>query len=509
MKYLLAILFLIQSTVCLAQNNQKMPIIEDFNNDWKFERFGQHQFKAGVYVEEQENLQSEIYNDEGWRKLNLPHDWGIEGPFRNDLENNTGLLPWKAIGWYRKHFIIPESDKGKLLFIDFDGAMANAKIWLNGQYVGEWPYGYTSFRFNLTPYIRFGEENVIAVRLDTENLDSRWYPGAGIYRNVWLVKTNPVHIDHWGVYITTPVISEEKAKVDVRVNVKNSNPAASDVAVKTIVLNSDGKKVAESNSVSGSIAAGSRFTYRFDIPVDKPALWEINNPFLYTALVQVFIEDQLTAEQATHFGFRTIEFTANEGFLLNGKKVEIKGVCNHHDLGPLGAAFNTRAAERQLEILKEMGCNSIRTSHNPPAPELLDLCDKMGFLVQVEAFDCWQKGKKPKDYNIHFNSWHVEDLRATICRDWNHPSVFMWSIGNEVPDQWNPDLAKRLANIVRMEDPTRPVTAGCNWGGAGFNGFQEALDVFGYNYNHWSYKKFFSDTNNLDLPFLSSPVICH
>ncbi|MBT6837518.1 MAG: DUF4982 domain-containing protein, partial [Bacteroidetes bacterium] len=419
-------------------------------------------------------------------------------------ENNTGLLPWKGIGWYRKHFNVPISENVKQLFIDFDGAMSNAKVWLNGEYIGEWPYGYTSFRFNLTPYIKYDQDNVLCVRLDNENNDSRWYPGAGIYRNVWLVKTNPVHIDHWGIYLTTPKITKENAMVDIQVKVKNKNLNAANVSIQTIILNPVDEKVAEAKTNSVAIANESIHNFRFDIKVENPELWSIENPALYKAVTKVYVDEKLTDEQETIFGFRTIEFTANKGFLLNGKKVEIKGVCNHHDLGPLGAAFNTRAAERQLEILKEMGCNSIRTSHNPPAPELLDLCDSMGFLVQVEAFDCWQEGKREKDYNLFFKEWHVEDLTAMIRRDWNHPSAFMWSIGNEVPDQWNPELAKRLANIVRMEDPTRPITAGCNAGDAGFNGFQEALDVFGYNYNHWSYEKFFSDSANKNLPFIAN-----
>ena len=503
-KKILVLFLVMQGLAGMTQENMNSFSKENFNDNWKFKRFGQNPEKPGNYIDEPEKLESRNYTDSGWRVLNLPHDWGIEGPFRNDLENNTGLLPWRGIGWYRKHFNIPATDKGKQIFVDFDGAMANARVWLNGYYVGEWPYGYTSFRLNLTPYIIFDGENVISVRLDTENLDSRWYPGAGIYRNVWLTKTNPVHIDHWGIYLTTPKISEEEGIIDLSVNVKNSDAKASPVSIETIIIDPSNGEVAKSNKLSGTIPAHSLHTFRFDIRVNDPVLWSLDNPALYKAITKVYIEDKPSHLQTTNFGFRTIEFTVDKGFLLNGKKVEIKGVCNHHDLGPLGAAFNLRAAERQLEILKEMGCNSIRTSHNPPAPELLDLCDKMGILVQVEAFDCWQKGKKPKDYNIYFNTWHVEDLKAMIHRDMNHPSVFMWSIGNEVPDQRNPHLAKRLANIVSMTDPTRPVTAGCNMGGAGFNGFQEALDVFGYNYNHWSYEKFFNDPDNKTLPFIAS-----
>jgi beta-galactosidase len=504
MKKLILLLFILQSIFALAQNNESYRTRENFNENWRFNRFGEHPEKQGEYINEPTGLEKTTYDDSGWRKLNLPHDWGVEGPFRNDLDNSTGLLPWKAIGWYRKHFTVSEADKGKIISIDFDGAMANAKIWLNGKYVGEWPYGYTSFRMNLTPYINYGSENVISVRLDTENFDSRWYPGAGIYRNVWLVKTNPVHIGHWGIFITTPEVTTKEALVNLNIDVKNQNETAS-VSVQATILNSENKNIAELKPVVATISKQASHKFRLSLKVDNPNLWDIENPTIYKAVTKVLVDGKLVDMKVTEFGIRTIEFTSDgRGFLLNGKRVDIKGVCNHHDLGPLGAAFNTRAAERQLEILKEMGCNSIRTSHNPPAPELLDLCDKMGFLVQVEAFDCWKRGKKRKDYNVHFDAWHEEDLTAMICRDRNHPSVFMWSIGNEVPDQGNPQLAKALANIVHLVDNTRPVTSGQNKGKAGFNGYQEALDVFGYNYNHRSYEKFFNDSATKDIPFIAS-----
>ncbi|QAA80444.1 DUF4982 domain-containing protein [Aequorivita sp. H23M31] len=504
MRNLLILLFAFQSLILFSQEKSTSFSRENFNNDWKFERFGPHPEEPGKVLAEPKGLEAKAYNDNNWRSLNLPHDWSIEGPFRNDLENNTGLLPWKGIGWYRKHFNVSENDKEKQLFIDFDGAMANAQVWLNGKFVGEWPYGYTTFRFNLTPYVDFGKDNVIAVRLDTEKFDSRWYPGAGIYRNVWLTKTNQVHIDHWGTYITTPKITEGEATVDIQVTLKNSGNKNSNIKLKTVIYNSDKKEVATSKTLSSSLSAQSEKTIGLGIVVEKPLLWDTENPNLYQARTYIYEADELVHEEITSFGFRTLDFTANEGFLLNGKTVEIKGVCLHHDLGPLGASFNTRAAERQLEILKEMGCNSIRTSHNPPAPEVLDLCDKMGILVQVEAFDTWQKGKMENDYHINFDTWHVEDLRAMVLRDRNHPSVFMWSIGNEVPDQGNPELAKKLANIVRMTDPTRPVTAGCDWGDTAYNGFSDALDVFGYNYNQGSYEKFFKTPELNEVPFIAN-----
>ncbi|MDD2385235.1 MAG: beta-galactosidase GalB [Bacteroidales bacterium] len=504
MKKIFIIILVFLSFVGFSQENSNDFSKEKFNDNWKFERFGKHPEKPGQVIIEPEGLEKVIFEDADWRTLNLPHDWGIEGPFRDDLVNETGLLPWQGVGWYRKSFVVSENEKDKQIFIDFDGAMANAKVWLNGQFVGEWPYGYTSFRFNLTPYIQFGKKNIIAVRLDTENLGSRWYPGAGIYRNVWLAKTNSVHIDHWGIYLTTPKITEEEAMIDLQVNLKNSRNNTSDVKIRAVVYNADNQKVAESKMIKTTLSAQSLKTLGIEIIVQKPLLWSIEKPYLYKAITSVYEGEKLINEETTNFGFRTIEFTADKGFLLNGKSVEIKGVCNHHDLGPLGGKFNTRAAERQLEILKEMGCNSIRTSHNPPAPELLDLCDKMGFLVQVEAFDTWQTRKKENDYSIYFDDWHVEDLKAMVLRDKNHPSVFMWSIGNEVPDQHKPALAKRLVNTIHTLDHTRPVTSGCNWPVSAYNGFLDALDVFGYNYNHWSYEKFFSDSTLFHVPFVAN-----
>jgi len=449
-------------------------------------------------------------DDNSWRSLDLPHDWAIEGPFSDTLENNTGLLPWKGIGWYRKHFNIDDSEKGKRIYIDFDGAMANARVWLNGKYVGEWPYGYTSFRLDLTPYVIFGKENIIAVRLDTKNWDSRWYPGAGIYRNVWLVKTSQLHIINNGVFCTTPEIRKDRGMLSVEAEVRSYLNNAEPVSVKTLVykLNSDfepgPQPVAESVTETVTIGSVNSHDFRFDIPVKDPVLWDINNPELYRAVVIVMQGKTIADRYETNFGFRTLSFTARDGFLLNGKRVEVNGVCNHHDLGALGAAFNTRAAARQLEILKEMGCNAIRTSHNPPAPELVDLCDKMGFLIMVEAFDCWRIGKKTKDYNLIFDVWNAADLKAMVRRDRNHPSVFMWSIGNEVPDQGNPYLSTALRSIVRSEDDTRPVTAGCDNGESGTNGFQKTLDVFGINYHLKDYKRFFELKDNENRGLIST-----
>jgi beta-galactosidase len=406
--------------------------------------------------------------------------------------------------------MVPAGDSGKRFYIDFDGAMANSKVWLNGKYVGEWPYGYTSFRLDLTPYVLIGKENIIAVRLDTKNWDSRWYPGAGIYRNTWLVKTSQVHIAYNGVFCTTPEIKKERGVLSVDAEVENHLSEPVPITIKATVYKLTEKMemsvapVAESVNVSASVAGFMNHHFRLDINVTEPILWDIDDPELYRVVVNVQQGINVADISEVNFGFRTLAFTARNGFYLNGRRVEVRGVCNHHDLGALGAAFNTSAAERQFEILKEMGCNAIRTSHNPPAPELLDLCDKMGFLVEDEAFDTWRKGKKPNDYNKIFNAWHDEDLRALVRRDRNHPSVFIWSIGNEVPDQNNPYLAESLHRIVKSEDNTRPVTSGCDNANSGTNGFQKALDVFGINYNLSNYEKFFALKDNDNLPIHSS-----
>jgi beta-galactosidase len=483
---------------------------ESFNSDWKFIKFFNASDEAVTENKEPENLELPSVSDDNWRSLDLPHDWAIEGPFSDTLENNTGLLPWKGIGWYRKHFTISDNDKAKRFYADFDGAMANARVWLNGKLVGEWPYGYTSFRMDLTPYIITGKDNVLAVRLDTKNWDSRWYPGAGLYRNVWLVKTSQIHIANNGVFCTTPEIKKERGMLSVEAEVESHLIDPEKVSVSALVyklnenFESSDTPVAESVIESALVPGMNKHIFRFDIPVKDPVLWDINKPELYKVTVIVNQGKSIIDRYETNFGFRTIDFTARDGFFLNGRRVAIKGVCNHHDLGALGAAFNTSAAARQLKILKEMGCNAIRTSHNPPAPELVDLCDKMGFLIMVEAFDAWRLGKKPKDYHLIFNAWHAEDLRAMVRRDRNHPSVFMWSIGNEVPDQINPYLARALNSIVKSEDNTRPVTSACDYPGSITNGFQKSLDLFGINYNLKNYQRFFDFKENADLPFYSS-----
>jgi beta-galactosidase len=432
------------------------------------------------------------FNDQDWRKLNLPHDWGIEGAFSYDLPGGTGKLPWAGTGWYRKHFNVAASDKGCQFSIEIDGAMAYPLVWLNGQFVGGWPYGYNSFRLDLTPYIKAGGDNVIAIRLTNPENSSRWYPGSGIYRNVWLVKTAPIHIGHWGTYITTPDVTAESATVDLKVTLENKSGSSADLKISTKIyeLTAPGTKAA--NAVSGfnvssaKIVAGGHQIIAALATIKNPKLWSTEKPNRYVAVTSIEEGGKVIDSYETPFGVRSIKFDADKGFLLNGKRVNLNGVCNHHDLGALGSAFNTRAAERQLQILKEMGFNALRTSHNMPAPELLDLCDQMGILVMDESFDCWKKGKTKNDYGLLFDDWHARDLRAEVHRDRNHPSIIEWSIGNEVRELNSPEgpaMAAHLTAIVNGEDPTRPTVVGSNSTRAPFNGIQNGVGVYGQNYN--------------------------
>jgi beta-galactosidase len=437
------------------------------------------------------------FNDNGWRQLNLPHDWGVEGPFKQEAPGSTGKLPWEGVCWYRKHFTIPAFDKGRRLYLDVDGAMSYASVWLNGQYVGGWPYGYASWELDLTPYIKVGAENVLAIRLDNPPDSSRWYPGGGIYRNVWLVQARPVHVGHWGTYVTTPEVSSSAATVKIQVTVDNDSDSDAIVSVKNEIyeLKTNGTKdesVASINTDGVQIAPHKNQPSEATITLKDPQLWSLENPQLYVVMTSIEQDGKLLDQYTTPFGIRTIKFDADKGFFLNGEHVRLNGVCDHADLGALGTAINTRALERQIEILKEMGCNAIRTSHNPPAPELLDLCDRMGMLVMDESFDCWERGKRPNDYHLLFDDWHEKDWRAELRRDRNHPSIILWSIGNEVPNQGTPagpGIAAELTRIAHQEDPTRPTTAACDHIASGFDGFQTNLDVFGYNYKPFEYAR--------------------
>ena len=439
------------------------------------------------------------FDDSEWRHLNLPHDWAIEGPFNIDYNGSTGKLPYWGIRWYRKTLELSQDDAGKQIYLDIDGAMSYASVWCNGQYVGGWPYGYASFRLDLTPYIKAGQKNVLAIRLDNPDDTSRWYPGSGIYRNVWLVKTSPVHVEQWGTFVRNQQVDSEIAVMEMGVNIENH--AGKDVQVKlqtsVYLQGKDGRPVGEEVTQSMikdiAIKKDSWSSARFQFKVDKPKLWDIDTPNCYVAVSRVFMDGKEMDSYETPFGIRTIEFTHDQGFMLNGQKVAIKGVCMHHDLGALGAAFNEVAAERQLRIMKEMGANAIRTSHNPPAPELVALCDRMGLMMQLELADTWQKGKRKNDYNLLFDDWSEADMRSLVRHYRNHPSVIMWSIGNEMPDQTTDQgviIARNLTAYCHDEDPTRPTSLGCNKRDAVFRDIVNQVDIFGLNYFHKTYPVF-------------------
>lgn len=443
------------------------------------------------------------FNDTDWETVTVPHDWAINKPFDMNIDwqvvqvvadgekkpqlrtGRTGALPAFGIGWYRKSILIPADDKGKIISVEFDGAMSNAQIFVNGKFVGEWPYGYTSFKFDITNFVEFGKENLLAVRLDNKDESSRWYSGAGIYRNVRLVTTNTVHVAHWGTYITTPIVTEKQALVNIKTTINNLSGNACKVTLLTEIFNLRGEKVSENRSEK---VIAEHLIFEQTSKVKNPILWSVETPAIYKTISKVFVNNQLTDTYESSFGIRTILFDKDKGFFLNGKHLKIKGVCNHHDLGPIGAAVNYRATERQLEILKEMGCNAIRTSHNPPSTELLDLCDKMGFLVMDESFDEWKIGKNKNGYNTLFDKWAEKDLVAMIHRDRNHPSVIIWSIGNEIlelntMDPKGKEIARFLTQICHREDPTRPTIAGFNNARGGINnGIADEVDLFGINY---------------------------
>jgi beta-galactosidase len=434
------------------------------------------------------------FDDSAWRQINLPHDWAIEGPFTRSDGGGMGRLPSAGVGWYRKNLNISAEDAGKSIFLDVDGAMSYAVVWLNGQLVGGWPFGYASWRVDLTPFVKPGGKNELAIRLDNPPNSSRWYPGAGIYRNVWLVKTQPVHVGHWGTHLTTPEVSPDKATVNLQVAVANDSRQSANVSVATEIFSLDagGKKIGSAGaniaSANLQIPAGDSAVAEGSTTVTNPKLWgppPMQKPNRYVAVTTVSQNGKVVDSCETPFGIRTLKFDPNLGVFVNGERIELKGVCNHHDLGALGAAFNYRAAQRQLETLADMGCNAIRISHNPPAPELLELTDRMGFLVMDESFDVWVRQKTPLDFHLIFPDWHEQDLRAHLRRDRNHPSVILWSIGNEVGEQYTgadgAALAKSLCDIVHEEDPTRPTTSAMNFAKPDMP-LPAVLDVIGLNY---------------------------
>lgn len=477
--------------------------VVSLNEGWTFARYGLQ--ADGTLREEPEGMYAAGWDDSSWRKLDVPHDFAIEGPFRMDLSGNTGRLPYQGIGWYRKSFVLDSTDADKRIYVDFDGVMAYAQVWLNGQYVGGWPYGYNSFRLDLTPYVRTGGENLLAVRTDTEKWESRWYPGAGIYRNVWLVKTGQVQVKHWSARMRTACLTESTARLDLSLEVENHLDKDVEAVVKGEVYELDstdcfGRRVLRLPAQEVRLSARSAQAVKLEDELDDYKRWDIGSPNRYVARLTVSVGGQVTDRYDVPFGIRETEFS-RQGFFLNGRKVALQGVCLHHDLGALGAAFNLSAQERQLRIMQEMGCNAIRTSHNPPAPELLDLADKMGLLVMDEAFDAWARGKRTWDYNKLYNEWHEKDLQAMVRRDWNHPSVIIWSIGNEVMEQRDVEMTRHLAGIVRELDDTRPVTAGYNNpnGGRDSNAARE-LDLMGVNYFFGQQARWDEDERYKDMP---------
>jgi beta-galactosidase len=464
-----------------APSNDTPPRrVLNFDADWRF-------LKGDAAGAEQP-----LFDDSDWRRLNLPHDWSIEGPFAqtNQTGGAGGFLP-AGTGWYRKQFTLPSSDAACRVFVRFEGVMANSDVWINGQHLGHRPYGYVSFEYELTPGLNFGTNaNLIAVRVDdSKQPASRWYAGAGIYRHVRLLLTGPVHFETWSTFITTPRVDPERALVHIHTTVTNESGSPRQVQLEVSLLDSRGNRIGGAETRPETVKADSFAEFSRDITVDHPDLWTLDRPVLYQVLARVRAGEDVLDQENTPFGIRRFEFGPETGFWLNGKHLKIKGVCLHHDGGAFGAAVPARAWERRLAALKQLGVNAIRTAHNPPAPGFLDLCDRMGFLVMDEFFDCWTAGKNPYDYHIDFNQWSSIDVRDTIRRDRNHPSVILYSVGNEIRDTTRPDLAKAilrgLVEICHENDSTRPVTQALfrpNATGDYTNGLADLLDVIGTNY---------------------------
>ena len=500
--YTLVFLFILYAAGLSARE------VINFNRDWKF----------CLNIEADKNPADPDFNDSGWCTLDVPHDWAIEGDFDEHNPSGTGggALPG-GIGWYRKSFKISGQQNDYVFSIEFDGVYMNSSVYINGHLLGTRPYGYISFSYDLTPYLNWDGDNVIAVKVDnSDQPNSRWYSGCGIYRDVRIVKTRSVHVDQWGTYITTE-INDQYTVANIDVTIENDRPDPVEITVYSAILDANRKGV--SMMVDNMVAQKGTNTIQQKVYMTGPHLWSLDDPYMYTMLTEIRQNGKTIDTYETPFGIRTIEFRADSGFYLNGEHVRINGVCNHHDLGCLGTATNERAIERQLQILKEMGCNGIRCSHNPPSPILLDLCDRMGFLVMDEAFDMWHRRKTERDYARFFEGWANRDLSDMIKRDRNHPSIVIWSIGNEVQEQWsdaradtlsdllletlsdrdeyiidykredidnvNVFITQNLVDIIKHYDPTRPVTAGCNEPSPNNNLFRSgAIDVIGYNYHN-------------------------
>lgn len=453
----------------------KPPRKSQFDFDWKFIK------------EDVPNGENVGLDDASWQAISLPHDWSIEGPFsESNPSGPSGAFLPGGIGWYRKSFTLPESLAEKHVEIEFDGVYMNSDVWINGHHLGKRPYGYISFAYDMTPYLHFGKaRNILAVRVDNSlQPNSRWYSGSGIYRHVWLTVTDPLHVDHWGTYVRTPQVSAASATVEISTRVKSEKRLHGKVRLVTSIHDASGDLVAK-DEAAHPFSGEPVHTFEQKLAIENPKLWSPDQPVLYTAVSEVYEDGRLADRYWTSFGVRTFTFDANSGFSINGQAMKLKGVCIHHDLGALGAAFLEPAMERRLHLLKAMGCNAIRMSHNPRAPQLLDMCDRLGFLVMDEAFDVWRVGKRKYDYHLYFDQWGITDLRDMIYRDRNHPSIVLWSIGNEIPEKGRPEgvaTAKLLTQTVHEVDPTRPVTCAVNSiRAANRSGFADVLDVVGYN----------------------------
>jgi len=462
-----------------AQNGVERKQLFDY--DWKF------------FLGDAPDAKSNNFNDESWRKLDLPHDWGIEGKVnpKNPTGGGGGYFP-AGIGWYRKTFQASDAWKANKIAIYFEGVYMNSEVFINGKSLGVYPYGYSSFSYDLTPYLHFGKENVIAVRVDnSQQINSRWYSGSGIYRHVWMMLTNPIHVAHWGAAISTPVVSAKKATVLVKTKVKNETSSTQSILVKTILWNKNSKSVGN-GQLKVELPANSEKEITQTINISNPLLWTPETPDLYQAQIQILKEKKILDDTKTNFGIRSIRFTAENGFQLNGKTVKINGGCVHHDNGCLGSAAFDRAEERKIELLKAGGFNAVRTSHNPPCEAFLNACDRLGLLVMDESFDCWKIGKNNNDYSKYFNEWWQRDLETMVLRDRNHPSIIMWSIGNEIPERGDHsaiETAKILAGAIKKIDTARPVTSAIVDNGKDWSKFDTIMavhDVVGYNYHLWS-----------------------
>ncbi|HEY4155768.1 MAG TPA: glycoside hydrolase family 2 TIM barrel-domain containing protein [Puia sp.] len=470
-------LFILLSFQSMAQSLDSTNIL--FDAGWQF-------FKGGV-----EKGQEPALDDSHWRTLDLPHDWSIEdiGSTRSPFDSNAisqvgGGFTVGGTGWYRKRFTVPVMEKGKRIHILFEGVYMNADVWVNGQHLGNHPYGYSSFWYDLTDKIKPGQENVLAVQVKNEGQNSRWYSGSGINRHVWLQFLEPVHLVQWGTQVKSSEVSDSSARLGVSTAVKNTTDKPASVQIISIILDPQGKEIARWKT-NLELAPGAVSTERQTRRLPHPRLWSVSQPALYQLRTEIYQQEHLLQQQQTPFGIRSIQFDAVNGFLLNGKSVKLKGGCYHDDNGPLGSRSYDRAEERRVELMKASGFNAIRCSHNPPPPAFLNACDRLGMLVIDEAFDMWKDPKNPYDYHLYFTDWWKRDISSMVLRDVNHPSVIMWSIGNEIPNREKPkvvDQARELAGYVRELDSSRPVTSAVNDVREDKDPYFSVLDISGYNY---------------------------